>query len=240
MNPTPFVSRFLVVVGGFCLAGAAPCAADDSAPDATVPAGENAAPVPFKEVIKNATQHRVLDFDTNNPAHLELQNQLVKAAALAGKRAASQGLPRRRTGEARSEIKNLVQAALREAGLQIQRLSTAANAGESPEYPDFEIAGSVPCYLEVKTYNAGTAHGSQHTFHYSPSRPPRITRDALHFILAFQVERERRDGETALVPIRWKLVTLEDLSVTPRREFNQCNRELYHGSLKVLGEDVVE
>jgi hypothetical protein len=53
-------------------------------------------------------------------------------------------------------------------------------------YPDVEITGPTPCYLELKTYNATTATTSQRTFYYSPSEHPQITRDAPQFLLAYQ------------------------------------------------------
>src|SRR5690348_10500956 len=48
--------------------------------------------IPFKEVVVATTGFRVLTFQTNNPAHLELRQQLLKAAALAGERAAAEGV----------------------------------------------------------------------------------------------------------------------------------------------------
>ena len=188
---------------------------------------QSARQIPFKEVIEATTHHRVLDFDTNNPAHLELRARLLKAAALAGERAVKDGLFAARPNEAGNHIEPFVRAALRDVGLDARvPVNTEGNA-QSTGYPDIEITGATPCYLELKTYNISTVNTTQRTFYYSPSEHPKVTRDALHFLLAYQLERTTRDGKTDFVPVHWKLVTLQDLAVDLKYEFNQSNRGLY-------------
>ena len=41
------------------------------------------------------------------------------------------------------------------------------------------------------------------------------------------MERAERDGQTVFVPVHWKLITLENLEVELKAEFNQSNRGLY-------------
>lgn len=188
----------------------------------------------FKEVIEATTHYRVLDFDTNNPAHAELRRKILEAAALAGERAAKEGLVAARANEAGNHIEPYVRAALREMNLDARVPVNAAGEAQAAGYPDVEITGDTPCYLELKTYNAATAHTTQRTFYYSPSAHPKITRDALHFLLAYQMEKITRDGQTTFVPIRWKLVTLQDLTVDLKFEFNQSNRGLYRPDAKSL------
>jgi hypothetical protein len=183
--------------------------------------------IPFKDVVQATTQHRVLDFDTNNPAHIELRKKILVAAALAGERARKDGLPAERANEAGNHMESFVKAALRDAGLQARTPVTAAGGAQSAGYPDIEILGAAPCYLDLKTYSASTANSTQRTFYYSPSATPKVTRDALHLLLGFQMERTERDGKTVFVPVRWKLITLQDLQVELKFEFNQSNRGLY-------------
>src|SRR5262245_37418463 len=54
----------------------------------------------FKEVIFATTGHRVLDFDTNNPAHFALHKKISAAAVAAAKRAKGEGLFAARANEA--------------------------------------------------------------------------------------------------------------------------------------------
>lgn len=196
--------------------------------------------LPFKNVIHATTGWRVLDFDTNNPAHLALQRSLQRAATLAGKRARRSGLVTARANEAGNHLEPFVRAALPEAGLPARVPVTAAGRAQASGYPDIEITGPTPCYLELKTYSAGTADTTQRSFYYSPSATPKVTRDALHLLLAYELEKRSHDGRTVFVPVRWRLLSLEDLEVDLKFEFNQSNRRLYRDTASPLGGGTVE
>ena len=192
--------------------------------------------LPFQTVIAATTGHRVLHFDTNNPAHLELSRRILRAAALAGARAQKEGIATARANEAGNHIEPFVRAALRETGLGAQVPVTAAGRAQVAGYPDIEITNAPACYLELKTYNAATVNTSQRSFYYSPSAHSKVTRDALHLLLAYELEKQTRDGQTVFRPVHWKLITLEDLEVDLKFEFNQSNRGLYGREQAVLGE----
>ena len=196
--------------------------------------------IAFKDVIAATTHFHVLDFDTNNPVHVELEKKILQAAKLAGERAAKDGLLAERANEAGNHIEPLVRAALREAGLAARVPVNSAGEAQVTGYPDIEITGATPCYIELKTYNERTANTTQRTFYYSPSEHPKITRDALHFLLAYQLEKISRDGKTVFVPVHWKLLTLQDLQVDLKFEFNQSNRGLYGADKDLLSEDEVK
>ncbi len=183
--------------------------------------------IPFKDVILATTSHRLLDFDTNNPAHVALHKRISAAAAAAADTARTNGLFAIRANEAGNHIEPFVKTALREAGLNARTPVTADGDAQTVGYPDIEILGDVPCYLELKTYNASTVNTTQRSFYYSPSANPKVTHDALHLLLAYELEKTMRDGKTAFVPVHWKLITLQDLEVDLKFEFNQSNRGLY-------------
>ncbi len=205
-----------------------PAAATNSALSVDlVELSETAKQIPFKDVIQITTHHRVLDFETNTPAHQQLHKRLLQAAALAGKQAAREGISAARPNEAGNHLEPFVRAALKEAGLNARIPVNAGGEAQSTGYPDVEISGPVPCYLELKTYNATTENSTQRTFYFSPSAHPKITRDALHFLLAYELEKQTRDGQPVFVPVHWKLLTLENLIVDLKLEFNQSNRGFY-------------
>lgn len=183
--------------------------------------------IPFKEVILATTRHHILDFDTNNPSHVALHKKVSAAAGAAAAKARAAGLFAARANEAGNQIETFVKAALQAAGLNARTPVTTGGGAQSAGYPDLEISGDVPCYLELKSYNATTANTTQRSFYYSPSARPKVTRDALHFLLAYQLEKTERDGKTAFVPVHWKLITLQNLEVDLKFEFNQSNRGLY-------------
>jgi len=190
----------------------------------------------FKTVIHATTGHRVLDFDTNNPAHADLHARLLRAAALAGARARKDGLVAARPNEAGNHLEPFVRAALQEAGLEARIPRTMADRAQAAGYPDVEIVGPVPCYLELKSYNATTANTTQRSFYYSPSETPKVTRDAVHLLLAYELEKVERDGKAVFVPRHWKLISLQDLEVDLKFEFNQSNRGLYGNGAATLNE----
>lgn len=219
------------------------CALAQTAPPGAVP-GEQAIAeltrparqVPFKTVVHATTGYRVLDLDERNAAHVDLSNRLRRAAALAGERARLDGIAAARANEAGNYIEKTVRQALTDAGVEARIPRTAAERAQVAGYPDIEILSPVPCYLELKTYSAGTANSSQRSFYYSPSATPKVTHDALHLLLAFELEKVERDGKSIFVPTRWKLLTLQDLVVDLKFEFNQSNRGLYGSTNAALGE----
>ncbi len=198
--------------------------------------------IPFKEVILATTHHRVLDFDTNNPAHVALHQKLTTAANAAATKARTEGLFSARANEAGNHMEPFVKAALLAAGCNARTPVTTAGEAQTVGYPDVEILGTPPCYLELKTYNATTVNTTQRSFYYSPSANPKVTRDALHLLLAFQLEKVERDGKMAFVPTHWKLISLQDLEVDLKFEFNQSNRGLYgpDNAAARLGEGTVK
>lgn len=214
-------------VASICLASGGLAATNSPLTAALSEIARTAKHIPFKEVIEATTQHRVLDFDTNNPAHVSLRRDLQRAADLTLKRARQAGLPAARANEAGNHLEPLVKAALREVGLEARTPSTSAGNAQSSGYPDVEITGPTPCYLELKTFSAGTVNTTQRSFYYSPSATPKVNRDALHLLLAFEMAKGAGTGEGAFIPVRWKLISLQDLEVDLKFEFNQSNRGLY-------------
>ena len=194
--------------------------------------------IPFKDVILATTQHRVLDFDTNNPAHVALHKKLTTAAQRAAEKAKTAGLVATRANEAGNHMEEFVRAAMKEAGLNARVPVTTTGDAQVVGYPDIEITSEPACYVELKTYNATTANTTRRSFYYSPSEHPKVTHNALHLLLAYELERVERNGQTAFIPVHWKLITLENLEVDLKFEFNQSNRGLYgkDAAPAVLGE----
>jgi hypothetical protein len=191
--------------------------------------------IPFKAAIRAIANCSVLDFDSANPAHQALSGKVSRAAAAAGKTAFEEGIFTARPNEAGNQIEPFVKAALKAVSLDAQTPMTKGGRAKAVGYPDIEIRGDVPCYLECKTYNIKNVETTQRAFYFSPSEQFKITCDALHLLLAFQLERGERSGKNAFIPVHWRLVTLQDLHVDLKHEFNQHNRNMYgSGAAKAL------
>lgn len=215
-----------------------------ASPAAALERWPNLAPertLPFKSVIQATTRQALLDFDAGDPAHAQLKELIALAAQRAGRRAFAEGIFTARANEAGNAMESYVRAALEEVGLAPRTPRTTTGRAQTTGYPDLELSGPTPCYLELKTYNAATANTTQRTFYYSPSEHPKVTRDALHLLLAFRLESVQRRGQPAFVPAHWKLLTLQDLAVSLKYEFNQSNRGLYgeDATAAVLAEGTV-
>jgi hypothetical protein len=100
--------------------------------------------IPFKEVILATTGQRILDFDTNNPAHTKLHARLTTTASAATTAARTAGLFSARANEAGNALESFIKAALKEAGLDARTPVTMAGNARSTGYPDVEIHGPVP------------------------------------------------------------------------------------------------
>lgn len=192
-------------------------------PELTTPAKR----IPFKEVIFATTQHRILDFNPDNARHNALFQKLSAAASAAAAKARAEGVFATRANEAGNHLELFVKTALKEAGLDARTPVTTQGDAQTTGYPDVEIVSDPPCYLELKTYSAATADTTQRSFYYSPSEHPKVTRDALHLLLAYELEKTTRNGKPTFIPVHWKLITLQDLQVDLKFEFNQSNRGLY-------------
>ena len=235
-----FIPRTLViaslVIPSSCFGQSTTNSLSSSLAELTRPAKK----IPFKTVIEATTGHRVLDLDTNNASHAELQSKLLKAARLAGERANREGIVAARPNEAGNYLEPFVRAALKECGVEARIPRTTQNRAQVAGYPDIEIAAPTPCYLELKTYNAKTANTTQRSFYYSPSATPKVTRDAVHLLLGFELTKIERDGKAVFVPTHWKLVSLSALEVDLKFEFNQSNRGLYGDTNATLSEGTLD
>ncbi|MBP9901424.1 MAG: hypothetical protein V9H26_18260 [Verrucomicrobiota bacterium] len=220
----PFVAGLLLVAAG------APLGAAQTNTPATAALAELTKPakrIPFKEVIFATTQHRILEFDSHNAAHRVLFQKFSAAASAAAAKARAEGVFATRANEAGNHMELFVKTALKEAGLDARTPVTTQGDAQTTGYPDVEIVSDPPCYLELKTYSAATADTTQRSFYYSPSEHPKVTRDALHLLLAYELEKTTRNGKPTFIPVHWKLITLQDLQVDLKFEFNQSNRGLY-------------
>jgi len=185
--------------------------------------------IPYPIAIKALTECEVLHFDLSNEDNKELLELLESAAQRAGEEAYKQGISTKRPNEAGNHIEPFVISALNKVGLKADKPLTKSGKKKVAGYPDIEIIdkhGRV-IYLDCKTYSAETKNQSFRTFYFSPSEDPKITKNAFHMLLSFELTKEERDGKTVFVPISWQLYTLEKLEVQVKHEFNASNRDLY-------------
>ncbi|MDP2752695.1 MAG: hypothetical protein Q8O31_08855 [Rhodocyclaceae bacterium] len=196
--------------------------------------------VPFNLVIEAMTGHRVIEFNVGNAAHRRIMDTLIDAAKIAALEMNKQGIASKRVNEVGNKIEPFVRDAIsRISGCQAAVPSTSTGKRKSAGYPDIEanIHGDI-CYVECKTFHADNVATTQRSFYFSPSDEFKVTRDALHFILSFEMYPTKVDFRTSA----FKLLTLESLSLDVKHEFNSDNRRLYSGKdgTRLLHEQLIE
>lgn len=185
--------------------------------------------IPFPIAIKAISGHEVLAFDKNNQKDKELLNRLTKAMDIAVRSAYKAGITTARPNEVGNHIEPFVKDAINSIGMKAEIPLTTNGKHQSTGYPDVSIKdvdGRIT-YLECKTYNQKSIGSSFRAFYFQPSESPKITSDARHLMVGFEIIREKRNGKSVFVPIHWKLYTLEKMLVQVKHEFNASNKGIY-------------
>ncbi len=185
--------------------------------------------IPYPVAIKVLTGYEVLHFDLSNEENQKLLERLKSAAQIATNEAYKEGIFTERPNEAGNHIEPFVIEALKEVGFMAAKPHTKKGKIKVAGYPDIEIMDELGryIYLDCKTYNSATKNQSFRTFYFSPSEDPKITKDAFHLLLSFELTQEEREGKKAFVPVSWQLYTLEKLELQVKHEFNASNKDLY-------------
>lgn len=185
--------------------------------------------VPLSVVVESLTGHKVLPFDAENPSHAEVLKRLNRAAAAVVAKIKSEGgINSKRVNEVGNTVEKYVRDALDAEGLP-SAVPTGAKSGRARGvgYPDITFTfNDERFYMECKTYSAATAGTTMRTFYLSPSDDPKIACDAVHLLIAFETARA---GDTYQL-VHYKLISIEQLALDVKYEFNSNNRRMYSGN----------
>ncbi len=185
--------------------------------------------IPFRIVIKAITGFSVVPFDRNSPADTALLGRLKDALNKALSDANQIGIPTSRPNEVGNRIEPFVRRALCAVGCKASIPKTKKGVHRSAGYPDIEIRDidNRLTYLECKTYNIKSEGSSFRAFYLQPSEDAKMTADARHLLVGFEVKLEERRSKNVYVPTKWRLYTLENLRVQVKHEFNASNIDIY-------------
>lgn len=186
--------------------------------------------IPFPIAIKAISGHEVIPFDRDNKQDLDLLDKLCRAAEIAGKQAFQDGIFRKRPNEVGNDIEPYVKEALKQVGLQAYTPLTQKQRRQVTGYPDIEVidSNSRVTYLECKTYNLANIGTTFRAFYFSPSKEScKVTADARHLVMSFQIEVAQRKEREAYVPVHWRIYSIDSMVVQVKHEFNASNRQMY-------------
>ncbi|MGC8622287.1 MAG: restriction endonuclease [Caldisphaera sp.] len=181
--------------------------------------------IPLKIVIKSLSGYDIIDFDNNDPADRELLDCLINACKNAMQSINLDGINTARPNEAGNAVEQYVKNELTKLGCNARTPSMASGKEKSSGYPDivFTDLSGRDNYLECKTFNENTLKSSLRTFYLSPSKDFKVTSNAHHFLVSFEMEKRQSNFYVK----GFKLLTLEKLNVDVKNEFNANNKELY-------------
>lgn len=192
-------------------------------------------------IIEGLSGHKIIPFDLEDEKDNELLEILKKVAKKAGKEVNKTGIIRSRPNEVGNDIEQFVKDALNEFKLQASTPLTINGIHKSTGYPDIEFIDnySRTNYLECKTFNIENIETTQRSFYLSPSDDFKITKDAHHFVISYEIYVNKRSGSENIYKCKsWKLITLENLICDVKYEFNSDNKRLYASEL-ILAEGKV-
>ncbi len=190
--------------------------------------------IPFKLVIEALSGYKIIPFDNGNKKDKIVLQKLVEVAINAGKEINKKGIKRHRPNEVGNDIEPFVKAALIKTGYKADTPKTKNGNRKTTGYPDIEFVDEFRRinYLECKTYNIENINTTQRSFYLSPAEEFKITEDAHHFVISFEVYIYRSRGRTNIYKCKaWKILKLEELVVDVKYEFNADNFRLYSEKL---------
>ncbi|HNZ78372.1 MAG TPA: hypothetical protein PKK22_06575 [Bacilli bacterium] len=187
--------------------------------------------IPFNLVIEAMTGKKVISFDFTKKDHQEVLKLLKQSALNAGKEINKTGILRPRPNEVGNDIEPYVRNALNLLDLNADIPAGPSGNKKAMGYPDILFwYNKNPYYLECKTYNIENIQTTQRSFYFSPSDEFKVTYDAPHFILSFEIYVAGEKGNKHIYKCKhYKILSIESLSLDVKYEFNSDNKRMYSG-----------
>lgn len=185
-------------------------------------------------VIEGISGCRVVPFKNKNVKDRKILDTLVKMADNVISEINKTKIIRKRANEVGNDIEIFVKESLNRFGYKAKTPSIKSGKSKSPGYPDLEFIdefGQIN-YLECKTYNKNNISTSFRSFYLSPSKNFKITKNAHHFGISFEIITKRKSDENNIYnAIDWKILDLSQLKLDLKYEFNASNKKLYSKEL---------
>jgi len=177
------------------------------------------------------TGKKVISFDFTKKDHQEVLKLLKQSALNAGKEINKTGILRPRPNEVGNDIEPYVRNALNLLDLNADIPAGPSGNKKAMGYPDILFwYNKNPYYLECKTYNIENIQTTQRSFYFSPSDEFKVTYDAPHFILSFEIYVAGEKGNKHIYKCKhYKILSIESLSLDVKYEFNSDNKRMYSG-----------
>lgn len=190
--------------------------------------------IPLDLVIESISGKKIIPFNKNDKKDEQLLQKLIKVAKNTGKEINRKGIKRSRPNEVGNDIEAFVKDALNEIGYNAETPLTTRGVRKSTGYPDIEFVDEFnrTNYLECKTFNIENIATTQRSFYLSPSEDFKITEDAHHFVISYEIYIKASDGSKNIYNCKsWKILSLNELDIDVKYEFNSDNKRMYSSEL---------
>ena len=188
--------------------------------------------IPFNLVIETMAWHSVIWYDSNNQEHRDTLELLKRVAISACNTINEVWIHSARANEVWNKTEEFIKNAFHELWLFADIPVNTSWRRVASGYPDIEFQSESWSfyYVECKTYSIETIDSTQRTFYLSPSANPKITRDTIHFVISLETYHE---WNNIYKTHWWKILSLKDLLVNVKYEFNANNVDLYWWNLVI-------
>lgn len=182
----------------------------------------------FRDVIRAASGHNILPFDSKSMSLIKLIDKLLENNL----HDLSDHLLHNYKGRA-NEFGNKIESEILKKLLAIPKIKCGkpklANGKiQSSGYPDCLIEwGDIKIYADIKSYQSKTAESSLRSFFYQPTNKNKILFDAPHCIIGFETLSLGGDNKSPFKIIGYKIIDTYDLKVNFKAEFNAGNAQVY-------------
>jgi len=197
--------------------------------------------IPFSLVVETLSGKRVLPITESQEDKTLLAN-LKKATIKAGKKANEVGIFTRRPNEAGNKMEPFLRDALNKLELHADIPKNSLGKKQATGYPDIYLKDSSGRnnYVEVKTheFTRNITEKGMRAFYISPPKPnkSKIIYDARHLIVAYGLERIRRNNSTCFIPKNWKIASIHNMKVNLKYEFNTNSAGMYRNAILIEGQ----
>ena len=187
--------------------------------------------LPLDVVIEGLSGYKVIPFDKHDKKDIRVLGDLENVARKVLSSVNNGGILSKRSNEVGNYIEPFVIDALNsmqdyDAGIPV----TLSGKRKSSGYPDIQFCDPFDRvnYLECKTYNKENINTTQRSFYISPSDDFKVSKDAHHFGISFEIYMAGRKGDENVYKVSsWKILDLSKLELDVKYEFNSNNKRLY-------------
>ncbi len=186
--------------------------------------------LPLGIVIEGLSGYKAIPFNNRSSRDRKVLSVLIRCADDVLKEVNKKGILRPRPNEVGNDIEPFVKKALNSLGYQADTPMAINGKKKATGYPDIEFIDEFgrSNYLECKTFNIDNINTTQRSFYLSPSDDFKITKDAHHFGISFEIYVQKSIGNNHLYKVKsWKILDLSKLELDVKHEFNADNKRLY-------------